>query len=361
MSEGTRPSSEDVARWDEPDEHRLGYRSSLLSLPGAVSAQGIDTGVALHYGDPMGEQRAALTAAGFVDRSNRTLLGVTGRDRLAWLDALMSQRVADLPEGRAAEALILTLDGHVEFYCVVTNVGDMIVLGAEPGGRGDLMLDFLLSHRSVFDVDVRVLSPEWETISVVGPRCVDVLADVGIATPPDVYSVQSLSGGGTARRMPFPHRDTVDLMVPLPLLSQIAHRLSGGARFVGIAAYEALRVMARRPRIRFEVGPGTLPHEVGWMGVAVTLDKGPFRGREAVERVERPPRRMVLLRLDPSLDELPRRHAPVTSDGRQVGFVGTAVRHVDEGPMASALLGADVPDDAPLTVGGAPATVEPAR
>jgi tRNA-modifying protein YgfZ len=60
------------------------YRSPLLDeIPGAVPATDHDTGIALHYGDSAGEQQALTTDAGFVDRSNRMVLMVTGTDRLA--------------------------------------------------------------------------------------------------------------------------------------------------------------------------------------------------------------------------------------------------------------------------------------
>jgi hypothetical protein len=35
-------------------------RSPLLDTPGAVAAEGPDAGVAWHYGDPHGEQRALV-------------------------------------------------------------------------------------------------------------------------------------------------------------------------------------------------------------------------------------------------------------------------------------------------------------
>jgi hypothetical protein len=53
--------------------------SPLLRLPGAVPAEGPDAGVAAHYGDPLGEQRALARAAGLVDRSHRGIARVTVR------------------------------------------------------------------------------------------------------------------------------------------------------------------------------------------------------------------------------------------------------------------------------------------
>ena len=55
--------------------------SPLLARPGAVPAQGPDTGVAAHYGDPFAEQRALARSAGVVDRSHHGVLRITGEDR----------------------------------------------------------------------------------------------------------------------------------------------------------------------------------------------------------------------------------------------------------------------------------------
>jgi folate-binding protein YgfZ len=127
----------------------------------------------------------------------------------------------------------------------------------------------------------------------------------------------------------------------------------------GIWAYEALRVAAGAPRLGFETDHRTIPHEVGWIGRAVHLDKGCYRGQETVARVHnlgRPPRRLVLLHLDGSDSQLPSHGDPVDLDGRQVGFVTSSARHHELGPIALALVKRTTPDDASLTAGGVPAT-----
>ena len=102
--------------------------------------------------------------------------------------------------------------------------------------------------------------------------------------------------------------------MPRASLAEVAERLTAaGAAPVGSWAYEAVRVEARRPRLGFETDHRTIPHEVGWIGTAVHLDKGCYRGQETVARVHnlgRPPRRLVLLHLSGERDELPPRRAP---------------------------------------------------
>jgi folate-binding protein YgfZ len=98
----------------------------------------------------------------------------------------------------------------------------------------------------------------------------------------------------------------------------------------------------------------TIPHEVGWIGGAVHLDKGCYRGQETVARVHnlgKPPRMLVLLHLDGSVDR-PSTGDPVLAGGRSVGRLGTVVDHVDLGPIALALLKRAIPADTPLSTGG---------
>jgi folate-binding protein YgfZ len=109
----------------------------------------------------------------------------------------------------------------------------------------------------------------------------------------------------------------------------------------GTWALEALRVAAGIPRMGFETDHKTLPHEVGWIGPGVHLAKGCYRGQETVARVHnlgRPPRRLVLLHLDGSVEQLPAKGDAVISAGRQVGVVGTVARHYELGPIASAVV-----------------------
>jgi folate-binding protein YgfZ len=141
----------------------------------------------------------------------------------------------------------------------------------------------------------------------------------------------------------------------------VAALVEAGAGRAGSWAFEALRVEARRPRLRFETDHRTIPHEVGWIGSAVHLDKGCYRGQETVARVQnlgRPPRRLVLLHLSGESDTLPEPGTPVETDGRTVGFLGTAVHHFELGPIGLAVLKRALPDEVSLIVSGQPAAVD---
>jgi folate-binding protein YgfZ len=105
----------------------------------------------------------------------------------------------------------------------------------------------------------------------------------------------------------------------------------------------------------------TIPNEAGWIGTAVHLDKGCYRGQETVARVHtlgRPPRRLTMLHLDGSDNRLPTRGGELLAGDKVVGFVGTSARHHELGPIALAMVKRSVALDASLVADGLAANQE---
>ena len=326
-----------------------------VSLPAAVAAVGIDSGIAWHYGDPMREQRILETTAGVIDRSNRPVLAISGPERLPWLHSICSQHVSNLADGESTEALVLSPHGHVEQHWQLTERDGTVWLDVEPGMADDA-LGYLQKMRFLKRVEPSDVSDEWAVVGLVGPAADAVLVAAGHGAP--TTRASAIPAGGFARRTPW---GDVDLVVPRARLAdEIAGLVAAGAAPAGLWAYEAKRVEARRPRLRFETDHRTIPHEVGWIGTAVHLDKGCYRGQETVARVQnlgRPPRRLVLVHLAGESDVLPDVGTSVELGGRPVGFLGTAVQHHELGPVALAVIKRSIPDDAELTVAGSLAAI----
>lgn len=321
----------------------------------AVLATGIDAGVPWHFGDPLREQRLLTTGAGVVDRSNRDVLVVPGQDRLGWLHSICSQHVSKLTDGDATEALVLSPHGHVEQHWQVTELGGTVWLDTEPGAAPEV-LAYLHKMRFLKRVEPADASAEWSVLSLVGPATATVLTLAGLPAPEPAGRATALPGGGFVRRMAWPGQDAADLIVARShTVATIEALVAGGAARTGLWAFEALRVEARRPRLGFETDHRTIPHEVEWIGAAVHLDKGCYRGQETVARVQnlgRPPRRLVLLHFGGESDSLPAPGTPIEVDGRTVGFLGTAVQHHEWGPIGLAVVKRTVGPDQMLHVGG---------
>jgi tRNA-modifying protein YgfZ len=332
-------------------------KSALLGQPGAVEAGWPDQGVAAHYGDPMREQRSLERSAGIVDRSNRGVLTITGPDRLSWLHSLTTQHLEKLAAGQSAQALILSPTGHVEHHLTLTDDGTTAWVHVEPGTAAAL-LEFLESMRFMLRVEVADVSDDYAILTVAGP------AAGGLAAGLEGVRARVEAG-------PF---GAIDLVVARDLLPGAAAELvRRGATLAGMWAFEALRIAARVPRFGLDTDHRTIPHEVGWIDAAVHLNKGCYRGQETVARVHnlgRPPRRLVFLDLDGSVERLPAHGDPVELAGGEpgdepsnergvvVGFTGSAARHYELGPIGLALVKRTVPVDATLLAGGVAAAQE---
>jgi tRNA-modifying protein YgfZ len=331
-------------------------------LPGA----GADPGVPAHRGDPLVEQRAMARGAAVVDRGHRGVITVTGPERLGWLHLLLTQHVSELPADTGTEALVLDINGRVLHHVVVAHADDTVFLDTEPGDVPEL-LNYLQKMVFWSKVEPRAATDAFALLSVVGPDTPEVLAAAGGAVPDRPHGVLGLPDGGFVRRMDWPGADAADLLVPRDAHSAWWERLTAaGARAAGTMAFEAMRVEALRPRLHVDTDDRTIPHEVGWIGSAVHLTKGCYRGQETVARVAnlgRPPRRLVLLHLDAGDERLPVPGDPVLRDGRPVGRIGTVALHHEQGPVALALVKRSVPVDAELVAGtddrAAPASIDP--
>ncbi|MFE9650801.1 YgfZ/GcvT domain-containing protein [Streptomyces sp. NPDC006365] len=318
-------------------------KSPLLSLPGAVPAEGVDEGVAAHYGDLFREQRALADGAGFVDLSHRGVVTVSGEDRLGWLHLLLTQHVSDLPPGHATEALVLSAHGHIEHALYLVDDGTTTWAHVEPGTQ-DALIAYLESMKFFYRVEVADRTSEFAVVH---------LPAGSIAEVPEGVVVRETSYGR-------------DLFLPRSDLEPYAADGEKHGPVAGMLAYEALRVEHHRPRLGFETDHRTIPHELGWIGSAVHLQKGCYRGQETVARVQnlgKPPRRLVFLHLDGSEVHLPPhgteiRLAEEGPDGRKIGFITTSVRHHELGPIALALVKRNVPLDAPLMADATAASQE---
>ncbi len=311
---------------------------------------GPDAGAIWHYGDPLGEQRAAETGAAVVDRSYRGALTLTGADRQTWLHSISTQHVSELPDGASTQNLSLDGQGRVEDHWIQTELGGVTYLDTEPW-RGEPLLAYL--QKMVFWSQVTPASADLAVLSLLGPQLAEpaVLDALGVDALPAELTATPIDGG-FVRRM---GQIELDVLVDRGRSAEVLRRLAdAGLRPAGVWAYEAHRVAAVRPRLGVDTDERTIPHEVGWIGAAVHLDKGCYRGQETVARVHnlgKPPRMLALLHLDGSVDR-PATGDPVLAGGRAVGRLGTVVEHVDLGPVALALLKRGIPADTALSTGG---------
>src|SRR6201981_372047 len=191
--------------------------SSLLSRPGAVPAQGIDAGVAAHYGDPYAEQRALARAAGQVDRSHRGIVRITGPDRLSWLHSLTTQDLEHLQPGTSAQALVLSPQGHIEHHLTLADDGTAVWAQIEPGTAAPL-LAFLQSMRFLLRVEPAEVTGDFAVLTLMGPARPAAAPEGAVISMADSFGM--------------------DVVVPRDRLAEISAALErDGAAVAGLDAY----------------------------------------------------------------------------------------------------------------------------
>ena len=338
--------------------------TEFLTLPGAVSGEGPDAGVAAHYGNPVLEQRALESGRAVVDLSHRAVLAIPGEDRLTWLDSLTSQSLRGLASGESAETLLLDPNGRLEHAVRVLDDGETAWLLVERD-QAEQLLAWLSRMRFMLRVEPQDRTADYATIATFGDPAalgLPVAAPNGVPLAwRDPWSAVRPGGHQYSHAEDHPGaqwRET-EVLVSRAELASVAGRVAAGElAAAGTLALEALRIAAWRPRFGAEVDERSIPHELDWLRTAVHLTKGCYRGQETVAKVHnlgKPPRRLVLLHLDGSDAVLPGPGAPVLAprEGEEpvaVGSVTSSALHHELGPVALAVIKRSVAPDAQLLV-----------
>ncbi|GAA5203144.1 YgfZ/GcvT domain-containing protein [Microbacterium jejuense] len=337
----------------------------FAAVPGAV----VDDSGLQHVGSPLVEQRRLAAGSAVAPRADRVVIAVPGEDRLSWLDSLSSQALARLQPGVGTELLILDPQGHVEHAASVLDDGQTTWLIADAADAAGLY-DWLRKMRFRLRVDPRIAGE----YAVIGGTAAALEGVVSAAAPAGMALVwrdpwPGVAPGGWAYAAVDPHpgleRDWAEAIVTRDEEARIADAATrGDVQLAGLAAVDALRVAAWRPRWSADVDERALPHELDWLRTAVHLDKGCYRGQETIAKVHNlghPPRRLVALQLDGSGSVLPEHGAVVRIGDDEVGTVTSAALHYEEGPIALAVVRRSAPVDAALTVDTADGPVAAAQ
>lgn len=288
-------------------------------MTAVLNPSGPDVGAVWHYGDPLGEQRALAAGQASVDLRHRPVFRVAGPDRLTFLNAVAAQKLDDLAPGQHVTAVVLDHNGRILHAFGGVDDGATFWGHTEPG-RLDALLADLDRVRFMAKIEVSACVERALIIDATGPRLVatDALED------------------------------------------------ELGERRAGTWAAEAMRIAAGVPRFFLDHDERAIPNELFMpdgdrLGPAVHMNKGCYRGQETVGRtytMGRPPRRLVLLHLDGSVNTLPEVGTPLTVAGEEVGRLGTTAIHYELGPIGLGLVKRSLPTDAVLDAAGVAAAQE---
>src|SRR5215211_7340736 len=252
------------------------------------------------------EGYAALRGgAAFVDRSDRKLLRLTGRDPIGMLNAVLTN---DVParEDRGIYAMLLDPKGRIQTDLRVVKAGDETLIDTEPEGA-EAAREILARYAPFSRVKLEELS-DWEVLGLYGPRATGLLGNPDLAehetTWAEIGGASVLVVGVAA---PVSGYDLIGSQEALAAARE--HLIESGATSAGTDAYETVRIEAGVPRFGADITPENFPGESEIsLERAVSFGKGCYPGQETVARMYyrgSPNKRLYRFELEPGLTEPP--------------------------------------------------------
>jgi tRNA-modifying protein YgfZ len=218
-------------------------------------------------------RRAVLAQPG---RQLATLV-VTGKDRVSWLNGLVTCDLIKWTPGDARYGLVVSRSGRVLADPILVADGDraIAVVAAE---RIDSLREHLDHYLVMEDAEIAPGTDAFEPWVLHGPRSEAVLAAARAAgAPGGVFDRTGL--GGAIVLAPTAHAAEVRAAV------DAAVRTEGGV--VGDErGWEALRLERGVPRFGVDFDEKTYPQEASLEKTAVSFDKGCYLGQEVVCMLE---------------------------------------------------------------------------
>jgi folate-binding protein YgfZ len=289
--------------------------------------------------DLSAEYRAAREAVALFDRSVLGKVSVTGRDRLAFLQGMLTNDVKSLAPGRGAPTAFLDAHGKVMALLVVYAAADaaLIELPASLTEKTLQTLDrYLISEKAYFES----VDEAYAILSVQGPGAPALLAALaGVALDLPAYGhLEASIAGGPVRiinRAEGPETG-FHCWIPVEHAAGVRGALeAGGAKPAGAETLEVLRVEAGQPWYPNDVDDSVILPETRLESL-VSYTKGCYIGQEVVARVKyRGHVNRALSGLVLEGDRVPGQGARVTAEGKDIGRVTSAVRSLALGrPIA---------------------------
>ena len=295
------------------------------------------------HDESLADYRAARDAVGVVDRSDLDVVDIGGRDRAKFLHALLSNDIASLAPGQGCAAALLDVHGKPQVLLVVWALDDRLLLLTPPamGESTVAALDHYLFAEKVVLADA---TGERALLMLVGPAADETVKRLTGVVPPDAAwsHVAGSLDGIEARVVRGGELDEREVWLAVPSADRTRAWnavVAAGARPLGAAALESVRIEAGTPRWGTDVDATVLLPEIPFERL-VSHTKGCYPGQEVVVRIrDRGHVNRHLRGLLLEGDAIPPHGAEVLADGAVVGQVTSATRSLGlQRPIALAFV-----------------------
>ncbi len=286
----------------------------------------------VQYGPILDEVTTVRTRAGLFDLSHMGRVRVTGKDRVAYLDRLVTNHVAKIAPGSIRYALFCRADGMPIDDLLVYPGTDEVFLVVNASNTA-VDLEWMHEHARGFEVRIQDQTDELAMIAVQGQVSREIVAPLVRGIELEKLGYYKF-GHGTVCGIPnvrisrtgYTGELGYELYVPTAQVGRVWDEVMAagaphGLAPIGLGARDTLRLEAGMPLYGHEIDATHDPIQAGLsFGVSFAPEKGDWIGRTALEAIQRAPTRR-LVGLKTSGPRAPRQGYPVWAAGREVGHV----------------------------------------
>ncbi len=321
----------------EPSERMA--RRSILSEPeqklGAQFGSSHEWEMAQVYSIASEEHAAVRRNAGLIDLSYYGAIKVRGGEAVQFLNGLVSNDVKTLEAGKGMRAAFLTGHGKVRALCRVLNLGQEFLIINDPQTH-EKIYKYVSPFSYAGDFSAENVSEQYQLLSVQGPKSQVILKEVCFEPVPSLAEhdwFRTLIAGHRALVVRASHTGELgfDVFVPDSALSDVWDFILLKGHFhslipFGLQALDSLRIESAVPVYGVDVDETNMLLEMGLSDI-VSFKKGCYTGQEAVAMATyRGHVSKKLSGLAISGERVPQRGDFVRKDGKEIGFVTSALR-----------------------------------
>ena len=273
----------------------------------------------------LAEHRACRSDAVVFDVSHLGTVRVRGAGALDMLQATFTNDLNKIGPGHAQYTHLLdSRDASVIDDIIVWWIDDT-TFDVMPNASNTDRVTGALAEVPAAGVEIDDVTDTRAILAIQGPHARDKLRQVcAEAAAVGRFRVATVSWHGvdfTVAGTGYTGEDGVEYAVPLSIAGEFWQAvLDAGVLPAGLGARDTLRLEAGLPLHGHELGPGitTLEANLGWV---VSWTKGPFRGRDALDRQRSSGVTRLLRGLLVDGRRPPRRDQSVHRDGVEVGVI----------------------------------------
>ncbi len=295
---------------------------------------------------------ALKKGAALVDRSDRKLLRLSGKDPVGMLDAILTNNLP-LGENVGVYAMLLNSKGRIQTDLRVLKAAGEVLIDTEAEGA-EAAKEILGRYAPFSRIKVEDLSEAdtpWSILGLYGPKTKELLGSLDPTEHEtregEIGGVTLLAAGVTVPALGY------DLIGPAETLATACgHLLRAGAIPANHGAYETIRIASGIPRFGSDITPENFPGETGLLEQAVSFEKGCYPGQETVARMHyrgHPNKQLYRFAIE---EPSPTPGEPIVQNGKNIGAItSVAPLHVDERILALGYLSRNADPKTPLRAG----------